>query len=78
MDTAGVDAHGKKKKEEKSLIRKGALSSFSKAGFGAAFRRKMQSCPQDSFKTSRENKTTINYAMIHWEKLQCQQRSSHT
>lgn len=56
-----------------------ALSSFSKAGLtGAAFRGKMQSCPQDSFKTSRENKTTINYAMIHWEKLQCQQRSSHT
>lgn len=27
MDTAGVDAHGKKKKkEEKSLIRKGAVS----------------------------------------------------
>lgn len=26
MDTAGVDAQAKKKKEEKSLIRKGAVS----------------------------------------------------
>lgn len=84
MDTAGVDAHGKKKKKKKKVWSEReplawALSSFSKAGLtGAAFRGKMQSCPQDSFKTSRENKTTINYAMIHWEKLQCQQRSSHT